>query len=118
MSGDVFLVGEDGFEVGGRPVRLPSRALHCFRVHEAQWAHRLAMLRAMGLDCVETYVPRSSHARGLRDAAPPPPGAVDVHMGFWCGWFDHWGAEHAVPSSFEGVGVVEEVEGEARVVLG
>ncbi|GGV17092.1 glycoside hydrolase family 35 protein [Streptomyces spectabilis] len=59
MSG--FRVGEDGFELDGRPVRLLSGALHYFRVHEAQWGHRLAMLRAMGLNCVETYVPWNVH---------------------------------------------------------
>ncbi|MEU6823167.1 beta-galactosidase family protein [Streptomyces atriruber] len=56
-----FRVGEDEFEVDGRPVRLLSGALHYFRVHEAQWGHRLAMLRAMGLNCVETYVPWNLH---------------------------------------------------------
>ncbi|MET8688652.1 beta-galactosidase [Streptomyces sp. NPDC004732] len=56
-----FRVGEDDFEVAGRPVRLLSGALHYFRVHEAQWGHRLAMLRAMGLNCVETYVPWNLH---------------------------------------------------------
>ncbi|MGW0532708.1 glycoside hydrolase family 35 protein [Streptomyces sp. NPDC003032] len=58
---DGFRVGEDDFEVGGRPVRLLSGALHYFRVHEEQWGHRLAMLRAMGLNCVETYVPWNVH---------------------------------------------------------
>ncbi|MFJ5677326.1 beta-galactosidase family protein [Streptomyces sp. NPDC093097] len=57
-----FAVGERDFEVDGRPVRLLSGALHYFRVHEAQWGHRLAMLRAMGLNCVETYVPWNWHA--------------------------------------------------------
>lgn len=56
-----FRVGGDDFEVDGRPVRLLSGALHYFRVHEAQWAHRLRMLRAMGLNCVETYVPWNLH---------------------------------------------------------
>lgn len=56
-----FRVGEDDFEVDGRPVRLLSGALHYFRVHEEQWGHRLAMLRAMGLNCVETYVPWNLH---------------------------------------------------------
>ncbi|MFI5661515.1 beta-galactosidase family protein [Streptomyces sp. NPDC051684] len=56
-----FRVGGDGFEVDGRPVRLLSGALHYFRVHEEQWAHRLRMLRAMGLNCVETYVPWNLH---------------------------------------------------------
>ncbi|MFJ6567139.1 beta-galactosidase family protein [Streptomyces sp. NPDC091292] len=67
-----FRVGEDDFEVDGRPVRLLSGALHYFRVHEAQWGHRLAMLRALGLNCVETYVPWNLHEPRpgeLRDVA-------------------------------------------------
>lgn len=56
-----FAVGDEDFLVDGRPVRLLSGALHYFRVHEAQWEHRLAMLRAMGLNCVETYVPWNLH---------------------------------------------------------
>ncbi|MFF3627445.1 beta-galactosidase family protein [Streptomyces sp. NPDC002164] len=56
-----FTVGDDHFRIDGKPVRLLSGALHYFRVHEAQWDHRLAMLRAMGLNCVETYVPWNLH---------------------------------------------------------
>ncbi|MBT2366640.1 beta-galactosidase [Streptomyces sp. ISL-10] len=56
-----FTVGDSDFLLDGRPVRLLSGALHYFRVHEAQWGHRLAMLRAMGLNCVETYVPWNLH---------------------------------------------------------
>ncbi|MFS0692186.1 glycoside hydrolase family 35 protein [Streptomyces nitrosporeus] len=56
-----FAVVDDGFSLDGRPFRLLSGALHYFRVHEAQWTHRLAMLRAMGLNCVETYVPWNLH---------------------------------------------------------
>ncbi|MET7367216.1 beta-galactosidase family protein [Streptomyces sp. NPDC005566] len=56
-----FTVGDDHFRLGGQPVRLLSGALHYFRVHEAQWDHRLSMLRAMGLNCVETYVPWNLH---------------------------------------------------------
>ncbi|MCG7528659.1 beta-galactosidase [Streptomyces sp. OfavH-34-F] len=56
-----FSVGDGDFRVDGRPVRLLSGALHYFRVHEGQWDHRLAMLRAMGLNCVETYVPWNLH---------------------------------------------------------
>ncbi|MFG2221654.1 beta-galactosidase family protein [Streptomyces sp. NPDC048644] len=65
-----FLVGERDFLLDGRPLRLLSGALHYFRVHEDRWDHRLAMLRAMGLNCVETYVPWNLHEprRGdLRD---------------------------------------------------
>lgn len=56
-----FTVGDDHFRIDGKPVRLLSGALHYFRVHEAQWGHRLSMLRAMGLNCVETYVPWNLH---------------------------------------------------------
>ncbi|MFJ8646725.1 beta-galactosidase family protein [Streptomyces sp. NPDC093546] len=56
-----FTVGDDDFLLDGRPVRLLSGALHYFRVHEEQWSHRLAMFRAMGLNCVETYVPWNLH---------------------------------------------------------
>ncbi|MGN9818456.1 glycoside hydrolase family 35 protein [Streptomyces sp. SD11] len=59
-----FTVGDTDFLVDGRPVRLLSGALHYFRVHEGQWGHRLAMLRAMGLNCVETYVPWNLHEPG------------------------------------------------------
>ncbi|MFE4649020.1 beta-galactosidase [Streptomyces sp. NPDC056707] len=56
-----FTVGDDHFRLDRNPVRLLSGALHYFRVHEAQWDHRLSMLRAMGLNCVETYVPWNVH---------------------------------------------------------
>ncbi|MFD3818602.1 beta-galactosidase family protein [Streptomyces rubiginosohelvolus] len=56
-----FTVGDDSFRSDGKPVRLLSGALHYFRVHEEQWEHRLAMLAAMGLNCVETYVPWNLH---------------------------------------------------------
>nr|WP_203600067.1 beta-galactosidase family protein [Streptomyces sp. SID10853] len=56
-----FTVGDEDFLIDGRPVRLLSGALHYFRVHEDQWGHRLAMLRAMGLNSVETYVPWNLH---------------------------------------------------------
>ncbi|MEE1754991.1 glycoside hydrolase family 35 protein [Streptomyces sp. SP18CS02] len=56
-----FTVGDEDFLLDGRPVRLLSGALHYVRVHEEQWGHRLATLRAMGLNCVETYVPWNVH---------------------------------------------------------
>lgn len=40
-----------------------SGAVHYFRVHPRQWEHRLRMLRAMGAECVETYVPWNLHER-------------------------------------------------------
>ncbi|MBB5933557.1 glycoside hydrolase family 35 protein [Streptomyces zagrosensis] len=56
-----FVITDERFELDGQPVRLLSGALHYFRVHEGHWEHRLAMLRAMGLNCVETYVPWNAH---------------------------------------------------------
>ncbi|MFI9718820.1 beta-galactosidase family protein [Streptomyces sp. NPDC052396] len=56
-----FTADQDGFALDGRPVRLLSGALHYFRVHEGLWPHRLGMLRAMGLNCVESYVPWNRH---------------------------------------------------------
>ena len=38
-----------------------SGAIHYFRVMPAQWRERLTLLRAMGLDTIETYVPWNLH---------------------------------------------------------
>ncbi|MEV6963384.1 beta-galactosidase family protein [Streptomyces sp. NPDC051207] len=57
----MFRVSPEGFSLDGRPLRLLSGALHYFRVLPEQWPHRLRMLRAMGLDTVETYVPWNLH---------------------------------------------------------
>ena len=51
----------DGFLLDGRPFRILSGALHYFRVHPEQWDERLALLRAMGLNTVETYVAWNLH---------------------------------------------------------
>ncbi|MDI2125497.1 glycoside hydrolase family 35 protein [Yinghuangia seranimata] len=58
-----------GFTLDGRPFRVLSGALHYFRVHPAQWDDRLARLRAMGLNTVETYVAWNRHE--------PEPGRFD-----------------------------------------
>ncbi|MFF9276315.1 glycoside hydrolase family 35 protein [Streptomyces griseosporeus] len=65
----MFEITSEGFSLGGRPLRLLSGALHYFRVLPEQWPHRLRMLRAMGLNTVETYVPWNLHE--------PRPGAYD-----------------------------------------
>jgi beta-galactosidase len=41
--------------------RILSGAVHYFRVLPPHWPHRLGMLRAMGLNTVETYVPWNLH---------------------------------------------------------
>ncbi|MFJ4685040.1 beta-galactosidase family protein [Streptomyces sp. NPDC088789] len=65
----MFTISPEGFSLDGRPLRLLSGALHYFRVLPEQWPHRLRMLRAMGLNTVETYVPWNLHE--------PRPGAYD-----------------------------------------
>ncbi|MDT9685152.1 beta-galactosidase [Streptomyces sp. TRM76323] len=68
-----FTVSREGFLLDGRPLRVLSGALHYFRVLPEQWPHRLRMLRAMGLNTVETYVPWNLHE--------PHPGAYDFTGG-------------------------------------
>ncbi|MER6943143.1 beta-galactosidase family protein [Nonomuraea sp. NPDC000554] len=57
----ILSLDEGGFRLGGAPFRLLSGAMHYFRVQPAQWPQRLAMIRAMGLNTVETYVPWNLH---------------------------------------------------------
>ncbi len=54
-------VADRQFVRDGAPHRILSGALHYFRVHPDQWRHRLELLRAMGLNTVETYVPWNLH---------------------------------------------------------
>lgn len=65
----MFRISPEGFSLDGRPLRVLSGALHYFRVLPEQWPHRLRMLRAMGLNTVETYVPWNLHE--------PRPGEYD-----------------------------------------
>ncbi|MEV6206552.1 beta-galactosidase [Kitasatospora sp. NPDC051914] len=50
-----------GFRLDGRPLRILSGAVHYFRTRPEQWPQRLAAVRAMGLNTVETYVPWNLH---------------------------------------------------------
>ncbi|MDH6135351.1 beta-galactosidase [Kitasatospora sp. MAA4] len=59
----------NGFTLDGRPLRILSGALHYFRVVPEQWDARLALLRAMGLNTVESYVAWNLHE--------PSPGRYD-----------------------------------------
>ncbi|MFE9424846.1 beta-galactosidase family protein [Kitasatospora sp. NPDC006697] len=53
----------DGFLRDGRPHRIVSAAVHYFRIHPDLWHDRLARLRAMGVNTVETYVAWNAHER-------------------------------------------------------
>ncbi|MFI7150116.1 beta-galactosidase family protein [Nonomuraea sp. NPDC050022] len=56
-----FSVDGGSFRLDGAEYRVLSGAVHYFRVHPEQWKHRLAMVHAMGLNTVETYVPWNLH---------------------------------------------------------
>lgn len=68
-----FTVAHNDFLLDGRPHRVLSGALHYFRVLPQQWEDRLLKLKAMGLNCVETYVAWNLHE--------PQPGEFDFTGG-------------------------------------
>ncbi|MDO5732818.1 MAG: beta-galactosidase [Eubacteriales bacterium] len=53
----------------GEPHQILSGAIHYFRIPRRDWRHRLECLKALGFNCVETYVPWNLHERerGLFD---------------------------------------------------
>ncbi len=56
-----FTIDEANFLLNERPFRILSGAMHYFRVLPQFWADRLAKLKAMGLNTVETYVAWNLH---------------------------------------------------------
>ncbi|GAA2631962.1 beta-galactosidase family protein [Actinomadura fulvescens] len=64
-----FRVADDGLYLDERPFQVLSGAMHYFRTLPEQWPDRLAKLRGMGLNTVETYVPWNLHE--------PAPGTFD-----------------------------------------
>ena len=57
----IFRVADRQFELDGKPFRILAGGMHYFRVMPEQWPHRLRLLRAMGLNTVDTYVPWNFH---------------------------------------------------------
>lgn len=57
-----FRIGDEHFELDGRPFRILAGALHYFRVHPDQWRDRIRKARQMGLNTIETYVAWNAHA--------------------------------------------------------
>ena len=57
-----FRIGDEHFELDGRPFRILSGALHYFRVHPDLWRDRIRKARQMGLNTIETYVAWNAHA--------------------------------------------------------
>ncbi|MGI8416363.1 MAG: glycoside hydrolase family 35 protein [Nakamurella sp.] len=60
----------------GKPHRILAGSLHYFRVHPTQWASRLAALRQLGLNTVDTYIPWNFHT--LRRGDPDFTGWRDL----------------------------------------
>ncbi|MGW5687991.1 beta-galactosidase [Nonomuraea sp. NPDC003754] len=56
-----FQVTRQALTLDGEPFQVLSGAMHYFRTLPQQWPDRLAKLRAMGLNTVETYVPWNLH---------------------------------------------------------
>jgi beta-galactosidase len=57
-----FRIGEEDFELDGKPFRILSGAIHYFRVHPDLWRDRIRKARQMGLNTIETYVAWNAHA--------------------------------------------------------
>ncbi len=52
---------ENGFYLNGEPFDLQSGDFHYFRCLEGGWRHRLELMKAFGLNTLQTYVPWSLH---------------------------------------------------------
>ena len=68
-----WVVADDAFMRDGAPFIARSGSLHYHRLHPSLWADRIARLRAMGLNTIQTYVPWNHHsqARGVYDFTSP-----------------------------------------------
>lgn len=70
-----FEIGKADFLLDGKPIRLLCGELHFARIPREYWAHRLKLLRAMGLNTVAVYLFWNRHE--------PQPGKFD-----WSGMAD------------------------------
>ncbi|MGM0125884.1 beta-galactosidase [Enterococcus sp. AZ194] len=52
---------KEEFYIDGQEVKIISGAVHYFRIPPTHWEHTLYNLKAMGCNCVETYVPWNLH---------------------------------------------------------
>ncbi|MBR5445761.1 MAG: beta-galactosidase [Clostridia bacterium] len=54
-------MNENGFCINGEPFDLASGDFHYFRTLPGGWAHRLRLMKAFGLNTLQTYVPWNLH---------------------------------------------------------
>ncbi len=57
----LLTMDENQFYLDGVPFDLQSGDFHYFRTMPGGWRHRLALMKAFGLNCVQTYVPWNLH---------------------------------------------------------
>jgi beta-galactosidase len=62
-SAGTFTIGEKDFLLDDQPFVIRSGEMHYPRVPREYWAHRLRMIRALGLNTVSTYLFWSEHER-------------------------------------------------------
>lgn len=56
-----FKIGKENFIINGKEEKIISGAMHYFRTVPEYWEDRLLKLRALGCNCVETYMPWNLH---------------------------------------------------------
>ena len=66
VANDAFMY-DDGSGAGALPHSVRSGSLHYHRAHPSTWADRVARLRAMGLNTIQTYVPWNFHSQAPGD---------------------------------------------------
>jgi hypothetical protein len=62
-QGASFFVARDSFVLDNNSYVIKSGSIHYHRTHPSTWADRLARLRAMGLNTVQTYTPLNFHSQ-------------------------------------------------------
>ncbi len=77
MTQTLLTMDENRFYLNGEPFDLQSGDFHYFRTLPGGWHHRLALMKAFGLNCVQTYVPWNLHEpeKGHYDFT----GHLDIH---------------------------------------
>ncbi len=77
MEKTLLTMNENGFLLGDVPFDLQSGDFHYFRTLPGGWRHRLELMKAFGLNCVQTYVPWNLHEpeKGHFDFT----GRLDIH---------------------------------------
>ncbi|GAB0088675.1 hypothetical protein DMENIID0001_031380 [Sergentomyia squamirostris] len=64
VTGDderTFTVGEADFQMDGRPFRYVAGSFHYFRAFRDTWEHKLTVMKAAGLNVIDTYVEWATH---------------------------------------------------------